>query len=216
MHTTQERPASGRDGRGRAVSELDVALLEAAERELDTLADALHDGPVQSLVVARYAADAAVRGGDPAAVRDAVQSALVELRHTLWRLRPRGSAGLSEALQQLAAHQCSPVVLFGDADGLTGACATLAYRVVQAVAAPDAPPVAVAVRRGAGLLELTVTGGSPPGDLTGWAVRATALSGDLRRVGDALVLTLPLATLPEPRAPHALPTTSTPERKAVL
>ena len=197
------------------MAELDLAVLEAVERDLDALADALHDGPVQSLVVARYAADAAVRGGDPAAARDAVQQALVELRRTLWRLRPRGSTGLADALSQLAAHLGSPVTLSGDADGLSGACATCAFRVVQAIAAPDALPVEVVVRREAGLLQLTVTGGRALAEPTGWAARAAALGGDLQLHGAQVVLALPVASLPEPRTPDIYDA-STPERKAVL
>ncbi len=79
-------------------------MLALAEADADAAADGLHDGALQALVVARYAADAAVRGGDPAAARDAVQEALVALRRAVWLLRPRGAQGLLEALRQLAAH----------------------------------------------------------------------------------------------------------------
>ena len=43
-------------------------LLEDHEAEQVALADALHDGPLQTLMAARYAADAVARGGDPAEV----------------------------------------------------------------------------------------------------------------------------------------------------
>ena len=87
----QRRP----DERG---PDLPCAVLSLAEAEADAAADALHDGALQALVVARYAADAAVRGADPAAARDAVQHALVALRRAVWLLRPRGDRGLLEAL----------------------------------------------------------------------------------------------------------------------
>ena len=73
-------------------------LLAAAERDLDCLADRLHDGALQALVVARYACDAVARGADPALARDAVQDALVTLRREVWLLRPRGDDGLMTAL----------------------------------------------------------------------------------------------------------------------
>ena len=193
--------------------------LDAAERHLDALADALHDGPVQSLVVARYAADAAMRGGDTSLTREAVQQALVELRLALWSLRPRGATGLADALSQLSAHLGSTVVLDGDASGLSASCATSAYRLVQALAAVDAAPVHVAVRREAGLLELTVTGGGPLADADGWAARARAHGGDLRRAAGAVVLTLPLATLPAPRLPDPearVRSSDTNDKKAAL
>ena len=83
-------------------TDLPSAVLALAEAEAAATADALHDGALQALVVARYAADAAVRGGDPAAARDAVQQALVALRRAVWQLRPRGDQGLVTALEQLA------------------------------------------------------------------------------------------------------------------
>ena len=174
----------------------EAALLEAVEQELDALADALHDGPVQSLVVARYAADAAVRGGDVTAARDAVQQALVELRHVLWRLRPRGADDLSEALTQLADHLDVPIELQGDATGLPGPAATTAYRLVQALATPGAPGVLVVARREPGRLVLDVSGGRPPQDLAPWRARATAVGGVLRQRLGTLRLTLPLVTVP--------------------
>src|SRR4051812_25119820 len=54
----------------RASTELADQLLAAADAEADEAAGRLHDGAVQALVAARYAADAAVRGGDVAAARD--------------------------------------------------------------------------------------------------------------------------------------------------
>ncbi|MCW2608525.1 MAG: hypothetical protein JWO60_3218, partial [Frankiales bacterium] len=78
------------------------ALLLDGDDDGDLLADALHDGPVQTLVVARYACDSALRGGDAALARDAVQEAVVDLRRTLWHLRGRGQSDLPAALVALA------------------------------------------------------------------------------------------------------------------
>src|SRR3954452_963080 len=87
-------------------AELAEQLVAAADAEADEAADRLHDGAVQALVAARYATDAVVRGGDPAAARDAVQTALLELRRALWHQRPRGGdpGGLTAALELLSAR----------------------------------------------------------------------------------------------------------------
>lgn len=102
-------------------------LLQAAEQERGELADVLHDGPVQDLVVARYAVESALRmrnggvrdgvagdgaigyvvagnlsAGEGAAVAESVQAALVGLRRALWYLRPRGADGLAAALAGLS------------------------------------------------------------------------------------------------------------------
>lgn len=171
-------------------------LVASAERDRDELADALHDGPVQSLVVARYAADAAVRGGDPAAARDAVQEALVAVRRLLWHLRPRGAAGLPEALDQLSVQLAEsgvpPVTLDGDvsaASGLTGSRATTAYRLVQAVCRPDG--ARVTARREHASLLLDVEGAPLPSPER-WQRRARALGGELSGHAGALRLVLPL------------------------
>lgn len=151
-------------------------LLDAAEDEHDEMADALHDGPVQTLVVARYAADAAVRGGDPVEARDAVQAALVQMRRTLWELRPRGGSGLLAALDQLAAHLDAAVTTRATTD-LTGAPAVLAYRLVQAVA--GATPVRVHVHTEDGAVVVDIDGGVPLSAPERWVHRARALGGSL-------------------------------------
>ncbi|MCU1594620.1 MAG: hypothetical protein JWO12_2012 [Frankiales bacterium] len=162
-------------------------LLDGAEQDRDEIADALHDGPVQTLVVARYAADAAVRGGDALLARDAVQDALVDVRKSLWHLRPRGSQGLVESLRQLQAQV--PFELdAADAD-LVGARAVLAYRLVQAVVRSGAGPVSVSRRGDLAVVEV-------PGDLAAperWARRALALGGDLTSSSGLLRLVLPLS-----------------------
>ena len=177
------------------------ALVEQAEATLDEVADALHDGPVQSLVVARYAADAAVRGGDPALTRDAVQAALLALRRTLWHLRPRGGQGLGPALTALSGRleeagdlpfgtHCDPDV------ELSAAAATTAYRLVQSVARPMAARAHVAVRRQAGRVVVTVDGGAPLADPDRWARRVQAIGGHVSCSPGRLRLSLPQSRQP--------------------
>lgn len=167
-----------------------AALLDAAEEECDALADSLHDGPVQALVVARLAADAAVRGGDVVAARDAAQSALVELRRALWQIRPRGAAGLVDALAQLSAQRVEadgePLAVTSDAD-LSGTAGTLAYRVVQVAGASD-----VDVARDGAFVTIALDGTLPTPEL--WAARARALGGDLYASAGRIRLVLPLST----------------------
>ena len=167
-----------------------AALLEAAEAERDALADSLHDGPVQGLVVARLAADAAVRGGDAVAARDAVQDALVDLRRALWQIRPRGGAGLADALSQLAAQRAeagdAALTVTGEAD-LTGPAAGLAYRVVQAARATG-----VALTWDGPLVAVDLDGALPTPEL--WGARARALGGDLYATAGRIRLVLPVPT----------------------
>jgi signal transduction histidine kinase len=163
-------------------------LLEAAEQDRDEIADALHDGPLQNLVVARYAADAAVRGADPTLVRDAVQGSLVELRRTLWHLRPRGADGLTGALLELSRQV--PLDVEGDLEAaaqLCGVRAAVAYRFVQAVVVPAGG--VVTLRRQGELLAVEVTGTLPSPER--WARRAQVLGGDLSAAAGLLRLVLP-------------------------
>jgi signal transduction histidine kinase len=171
---------------------------EDVERDRDELADALHDGPVQSLVFARYASDAAVRGGDVAAAREAVQAALVDARRFLWQLRPRGGSGLVEALDQLSTHLVEsggrPIGVLGDvaaATALRGGPAVTAYRLVQAVARPQASAVRVILRTDGTSLRLDVEGGAALESPERWARRAAALGGDLRTSAGRIRLVLP-------------------------
>ena len=173
-----------------------AALLALADADADALADRLHDGALQALVVARYATDAAVRGGDPALARDAVQEALVALRRTVWHLRPRGGDDLLAALLELSKRAltsgAAPLELAVDEDvaaALTPACRTAAYRFVQSAAADGCGEVRL-VREGA-YAALSVAGADLP-DPAGWAARAAALGGRLDRSGDPVRLLLPL------------------------
>ncbi|MFN2523202.1 MAG: hypothetical protein ABR614_07825 [Mycobacteriales bacterium] len=175
-------------------------VLDAAEGDADDTADRLHDGVVQALVVARYAADAAVRGGSACAARDAVQSALVELRRTVWHLRPRGSAGLLPALGQLSQRLqevgAPPLGLLLDepvAGALSAPAAALAYRLVQAVAVPDgAGAVRVSVRREGRSAVLDLDGGAPLTTPARWATKARALEGTLTVSDGRVRLSVPL------------------------
>ena len=177
-------------------------LVAAADGDADEVADRLHDGPVQALIVARYAADAAVRGADPTVARDAVQNALVELRRALWHVRPRGAAdgGLAAALGLLSARLAeaggTPLGYVVDepvADALSYAVVSIAYRLVQAVAVPDgAPPVRITVRREGATAVIDVDGGTPLVDPERWAVKARALGGTLTPSEGRLRLAVPL------------------------
>ena len=178
-----------------------TALLAAADADADALADRLHDGALQALVVARYAADASVRGADPALARDAVQEALVALRRAVWDLRPRGADDLSASLRELsqrrAAAGAQALVLEVDAAvaaRLSAAARAAAYRFVQAACPADGPATVVLARQGG---EAVVTGGAVPDDVDGWTARAAALGGSLDTSGSVARLLLPLAPDPE-------------------
>ena len=181
-----------------AAGALDV--LDAADEEVDAVADALHDGPVQALVAARWIADAAVRGEDPRHVRDALQDALVVLRRSLWQLRPRGAAGLAAALASLSDRLVdnggAPLDVELDqrvAGDLSPQAASLAYRLVQAVAVPEeAPAVRVRLRLQGGTAALEVTGGAPLPPGQRWAARARALGADLHVAAGDVRLLLPV------------------------
>jgi len=180
-----------------------TALLDVLDHELDALADRLHDGALQALVVARYAADAAVRGGDPVLARDRVQEALVALRRLVWQLRPRGEDGLLAALLDLSAQLVDaggePLRLDVDratASALSPAAVATSYRLVQATA-PSAVRLA---RRGArAVLDLD----APLVDSGGWSARARALGGELLTTSERTGLLLPLAGPPYPSTKDA-------------
>jgi hypothetical protein len=184
-------------------------LLAAADGDADEVADLLHDGPVQALVVARYAADAAARGGDPTMARDAVQVALVELRRALWHLRPRAGS-LTAVLGMLSARleeAGRPPLRFmldeSTVAVLPAAVTSTAYRLVQAVALPaDAPAARVALRRGGPGVLLDVDGGTALAAPQRWAAKARALGGSLTCSPDHIRLALPL-TLPVSKPPFS-------------
>ena len=169
-----------------------AALLAAADAHADALADRLHDGALQALVVARYAADAAVRGADAALTRDAVQDALVALRRAVWLIRPRGEDGLVTALAQLCAQRVAggapPLALVVDeaaADALPPTARAVAYRFVQA-SSGDAVEIA---HDGT---DVVVSVPGVVADRAGWAARARALGGRLEADGATTRLVLPV------------------------
>jgi hypothetical protein len=189
------------------------SLVAAADADADAAADLLHDGPVQALVVAHYAAEASARGGDAAAAQEAVQAALVALRRSLWHLRPRGAGagGLRAALDALSSRLeeagGSPLGFVLDeplAAALPAAAASVGYRLVQAVALPDAEqPVRIALRREGGFAVLDVEGGAPLRDVPSWVARAVALGGSLTLGEGRTRLAVPLA--PHPSKAKAKP-----------
>lgn len=173
-----------------------LPVVEAAAIELlvteiaqDQLADALHDGAVQALVSARWAIDS----GDAGLAREAVQAALVELRHTLWHLRPRGD-DLPAALEQLAARPARPrplTLLLDHEAQTTPAGAAAAYRFVQHLTtSPDGPlTVTLSGRPDVVVLDLSDT----PMPDSPWAERFAALGGALMTFSTDLRLILPRA-----------------------
>lgn len=181
-----------------------AALLQADDRDRDQLADALHDGPVQALVVARYAADAAVRGSDPALVREAVQEALVALRRSLWHLRPRGGDGLVAALHALSDRQVEAGHAPLDVEDRTTARldpihAALAFRVVQSLVLAGDGPLRVVLQEDHWRVEVH---GSTlvPDDLDRWQARARSLGGQLTARSGLVQLDLPPTPATDPKA----------------
>jgi hypothetical protein len=195
-------PASEVQATSEAPGELPSAVLALAEADADAVADDLHDGALQALVVARYAADAAVRGGDPVGAREAVQAALVALRHAVWRLRPRGDKGLASALRDLALHldatggaplrldlDAAASDLDGSLDGsLAPEAAHVAYRLVQHAAGDR--PLTVRVRRTPSALRVDLDTAVP--DPAGETLRARAVGATLLARPDSALLLLPL------------------------
>lgn len=196
-------------------AELAEVLLAAAEQDRDELADDLHDGPVQDLVVARYAVEAALRAEQGPAVVAAVQLALVGLRRALWHLRPRGSDGLAAALASLSRHLVEAgrrpllVQLLPGGDALRGTRAVTGYRLVQAAVlpAPLPGPVSVTLRAERDCVLMSVDGGLPLREPLRWERRARALGGHLVTAPGRLQLSLPAVpcspsrrSLPTPKA----------------
>lgn len=197
----------------RVRDDLALTLLAAADADADAAADDLHDGPVQELVFARFAADAAARGGDPLSARDAVQGALQSLRRALWLLRPRGAGdgGLPAALTQLSdrlAEAGRPRLdLTVDEDAcaaLSGAASSTCYRFVQSVATAGLDGTAVRVGRRGSTVRLEVDGTVPSAVPDRWAARARALDAQLALdPAGRLVLSVPVGAsdpTPDPEA----------------
>ena len=181
----------------------EAALLAAADADLDTLGDRLHDGALQELTGARYACDAVARGADPAVARDAVQHALVALRRELWLLRPRGEHGLAAALfelsEQLEAAGRPGLRVQADPVGpLPPSCAVMAYRLVQAVAGQTGQ-VGQTGQTGQVLLDVRLSRAgalhldAPVADRATWALRAAAVGVELHVTATSTLLQRPIA-----------------------
>ena len=190
-------------------------LLDDGEAGLEGLADALHDGALQSALVARYAADVALRGGDGGEVvlaRDAVQQSVLELRRRIWQIRPRGGAGLGDALRQLSerlveAGEPALCLELADDSDLTGRAGVLAYRFVQG-AARVTP--ALTVRVGSAGPEVSVEIDAPvPG--ASWDRKAAALGGRLQQSNGRPCLVLPRSNGDAPASYVVSPRQSTHE-----
>ena len=178
--------------------------LDAVEHDRGRIADRLHDVALQDLLVARLAADAAVRGAPAEAARDAVQHALVGLRRLLWHVRPRQEQDLAAALTALSDRLVEagglPLAVLGvlPPAGLDPVVGTTAFRVVQAVAFDAAPgdrAVTVALRPDPstpGALVLDVDGGAELSEPDRWRTRLRAHGGDLVRIPGRLRVLLPL------------------------
>ena len=191
-------------------------LLDAVEHDRDELADRLHDGALQDLLVARLAADAAVRGGSAVLARDAVQEALVGLRRLLWHVRPRTEGDLPAALTALSERLVEagglPLRVLGalPVAGLDPAVCSTAFRLVQAVAVDAAPAdraVTVALRPEPavpGAVVLDVDGGAALADPDRWRARLRALGGDLHGAAGRLRVLLPALETRASCAPSAL------------
>ncbi len=185
------------------------ALLDAEADRADVAAQ-LHDTVGQALVAARYSAELALTGrGDPQAVTDGLQAALVSLRGCLRGLRSRAVDGrLGSLLSELAGDYASrraagdgdvPVVRLRGVDHpavetLPAPVAVLAHRVVEAALAGVTGHVTVSVTVRAHRLKLSVEGAENPSDagaLDRWTRRASALGGELVRVWNGVRLDVP-------------------------
>jgi len=179
-------------------------LLADHEDAFEELADTLHDGPMQALMVARYAADAAVRGGDPVSAREAVQQAVLELRTLLWSIRSRGGSGLVPALEQLSealvkAHRPPLDLTVDGSSGADGPAAVLAFRLVQAISSRAGDrQLRVVVRRAGAHLALDITGAGTP-NAARWTQRAAALGCTLIWTGEQTRLVMPVASAAQAR-----------------
>lgn len=192
-----------------------LVLDEEAERA--EIAATLHEGPVASLVAARYAIDS---GADSVAVRRIVDHSLTELRRIVTPLRAHsGHGGLDRGLRRLVTEAAdagctvSLVVTAGLGDALEPACAVAAYRVVAAALNGVAGPAHVAVEPADEEIVVTVTGASDPvdaGALDRWAVRVGALGGRLERHSDGVTLLLPTADATHPSTPRFLSSADAP------
>ncbi|HVE64435.1 MAG TPA: histidine kinase [Mycobacteriales bacterium] len=140
-----------------------ASLVRDSEREADSLADAVHDGLMQSLVVIRYAlawersqaAGPRPTGTGSDALPDpdsAVQTCLADARRLVWHLRRRVHdadglpAALDELTERLAADGGPELLHEVAASGLTLEQAVVVYRMIQEWARAAAPEETLQVR----------------------------------------------------------------------
>lgn len=180
-------------------------FIEASEREHEELASQLHDGPLQSLVAARYVTDIAglaLRDGSLDEARQGVQAGLVHARRALWQLRPHASDGqdLAGALQSLATQLGDYIGLrvevetLGVPPVLPPSVASAAFRLSQemlcaAVRDRAATRALVSLELDANMLVLVVTDDGVgqvvevPAGLARWREWVSLLGGDVRLRG---------------------------------
>lgn len=180
-------------------------FIDASERERSELAGQLHDGPLQSLVAARYVTDIAgmaLRDGSLDEAREGVQAGLVHARRALWQLRPHASDGrdLAGALDSLAGQLVDYIGLrvvvtaVGLPPVLPPAVATATFRVAQemlcaAVRDRAATRAWVSVEIDGDTLVLVVTDDGVgqvvevPAGLARWREWVSLLGGDVRLRG---------------------------------
>lgn len=180
-------------------------FIEATERERSELAGQLHDGPLQSLVAARYVTDMAglaVRDGSFDEARQGVQAGLVSARRALWQLRPHAADGLDlpGALQSLGGQLGDyiglrvAIVTDGVPSALPPAVASAAFRLAQemlcaAVRDRAATHATVTVQISERTLLLGVTDDGVgqvvevPAGLARWREWVSLLGGDVRLQG---------------------------------
>ena len=180
-------------------------FIDASECERAELAAQLHDGPLQSLVAARYVTDMAglaVRDGSFDEARQGVQDGLVHARRALWQLRPHAADGqdLAGALENLGKQLADYIGLrvevscAGVPASLPPAVASATFRLVQemlsaAVRDRVATRASVTVVIEDDTLTVVVTDDGVgqvvevPAGLARWREWAALLGGDVRLRG---------------------------------
>lgn len=180
-------------------------FIDATERERAELAGQLHDGPLQSLVAARYVTDMAgmaLRDGTFDEARRGVQAGLVNARRALWQLRPHAADGadLAGALESLGGQLGEFIGLRVEIDALAlpaqmpPTVASAVFRLVQEMLSASvreraATQATVSAEVDGDVLVVTVTDDGvgqvvevPPG-LARWREWVSLLGGEVRLRG---------------------------------
>jgi signal transduction histidine kinase len=180
-------------------------FIDATERERAELAGQLHDGPLQSLVAARYVTDMAglaLRDATFDEARRGVQAGLVNARRALWQLRPHASDGtdLAGALESLGRQLSDFIGLHVELTvsalpaQMPPSVASAVFRLVQEMLSASvreraATSATVAAEIDGGTLVVTVTDDGvgqvvevPPG-LARWREWVSLLGGEVRLRG---------------------------------